>query len=926
MVRCSCDLEAVIRTSWTNRNPSRRFYGCPTLQGNSPKRLEKDAKGNTIVMPPVLFDEHIKARFGGNEESKKMRKTIAQAAFKNSYDRRRRPTLWLEMEELDLKWQMAMLSLRINRFEKKTGRKMNYNNKQPARFDRRKVRCYKCLQLGTFCRSGKWKTMDEKADLKNGRSLPSTLNKFDKCSKLQRTKIGPKDLKSTFEKTKVREMHNAVPSSITELTCPTHTIPDIEKPQIIIPYGVNLKQQPVPAVVEFVTSVTVLGWSILMPCASIDNRTKQFNLSYRGRWRTAVKTTTVNESTSRLNQNWLGSLNCTNIVEQGEKLDDFVQFKGRSLSKFGVEKLIRILLALNSAGVYLPGIRLLLVVILAGGKSWPFYESTLPFPGPIIGLNTCLWKVNPVPTKRVNTIHPQSQILVILPSPVLTEKQSSKIQFGESAFLYNFKIQQKDQSYNPTSLSFACFLSQLEPQLGQNDFEEQEGKPEEYCKNKASSCTGPRQEEGHELYEYLHSGQKRGNQQTVYGFASISARLEGILLPKHVNRVVKSFVMELHQAPRSPVSACSRHQGTPLTSHLHAVQKIFKKSNTGWMSIYGQTVNFIGSARIRLLWLLSSTKPSLSSRTKHINRHHFIRDANEKNLIHVLKIYTDDNVADLLTKAFNGPRFEYLVVHIGMSINTAAIVVLLPAAEADSAGSTYDSLAYFSWVIGVSDDGTLVLYNFGVSACTARQMVFSSPWLTAKKESGSPLQTALVCNSNPLIALASPEQTATGKDMSNPLYGCDGLPKTVRVFQFTLDSRSEKLDWFLLHQDWKLLFFDVATSFDSAVHRVHAVSFDAAVLDVASTVSAACIVAAGYIVSAGICDAAGSFVLAVFIYICCLLCFCCYSILLLREDLSRNLELTESKPMVSAGSSSSIPADYVPAGHVLISADRYRIC
>ncbi|GJQ91533.1 hypothetical protein Tco_0002672 [Tanacetum coccineum] len=37
-------------------------------------------------------------------------------------------------------------------------------------------------------------------------------------------------------------------------------------------------------------------------------------------------------------------------------------------------------------------------------------------------------------------------------------------------------------------------------------------------------------------------------------------------------------------------------------------------------------------------------------------------------------------------------------------------------------------------------------------ACTARQMVFSSPWLTAKKESGSPLQTALVCFSNPLIA------------------------------------------------------------------------------------------------------------------------------------------------------------------------------
>ncbi|GKD80215.1 hypothetical protein Tco_1342836, partial [Tanacetum coccineum] len=39
-------------------------------------------------------------------------------------------------------------------------------------------------------------------------------------------------------------------------------------------------------------------------------------------------------------------------------------------------------------------------------------------------------------------------------------------------------------------------------------------------------------------------------------------------------------------------------------------------------------------------------------------------------------------------------------------------------------------------------------------ACTARQMVFSSPWLTPEKESGSPLQTALVCNSNPLIAVS----------------------------------------------------------------------------------------------------------------------------------------------------------------------------
>ncbi|GJX81681.1 putative ribonuclease H-like domain-containing protein [Tanacetum coccineum] len=42
------------------------------------------------------------------------------------------------------------------------------------------------------------------------------------------------------------------------------------------------------------------------------------------------------------------------------------------------------------------------------------------------------------------------------------------------------------------------------------------------------------------------------------------------------------------------------------------------------------------------------------SKTKHIEiRHHFIRDSYEKRLIQVIKIHTDHNVADLLTKAFD---------------------------------------------------------------------------------------------------------------------------------------------------------------------------------------------------------------------------------------------------------------------------------
>ncbi|GJR51552.1 hypothetical protein Tco_1402073 [Tanacetum coccineum] len=49
-----------------------------------------------------------------------------------------------------------------------------------------------------------------------------------------------------------------------------------------------------------------------------------------------------------------------------------------------------------------------------------------------------------------------------------------------------------------------------------------------------------------------------------------------------------------------------------------------------------------------------------------------IRDCYEKKLISVEKIHTDLKVADLLTKPFDGPRFNYLVVSIGQEHATVA--------------------------------------------------------------------------------------------------------------------------------------------------------------------------------------------------------------------------------------------------------------
>ncbi|GKD84803.1 hypothetical protein Tco_1355957, partial [Tanacetum coccineum] len=54
--------------------------------------------------------------------------------------------------------------------------------------------------------------------------------------------------------------------------------------------------------------------------------------------------------------------------------------------------------------------------------------------------------------------------------------------------------------------------------------------------------------------------------------------------------------------------------------------------------------------------------PIFHSKTKHIEiRHHFIRDSNEKKLIQLIKIHTDQNVVDLLTKEFDVSKFQYLI-------------------------------------------------------------------------------------------------------------------------------------------------------------------------------------------------------------------------------------------------------------------------
>ncbi|GKC56834.1 retrovirus-related pol polyprotein from transposon TNT 1-94, partial [Tanacetum coccineum] len=56
------------------------------------------------------------------------------------------------LKEMDLRWQMAMLTMRARRFLKNTGRKLTINGNESVSFDKSKVECYNCYKKGHFAK------------------------------------------------------------------------------------------------------------------------------------------------------------------------------------------------------------------------------------------------------------------------------------------------------------------------------------------------------------------------------------------------------------------------------------------------------------------------------------------------------------------------------------------------------------------------------------------------------------------------------------------------------------------------------------------------------------------------------------------------------------------------------------------------------
>nr|GEW62973.1 ribonuclease H-like domain-containing protein [Tanacetum cinerariifolium] len=80
-----------------------------------------------------------------------------------------------DLEKMDLRWQMAMLTMKARRFLKNTRKKFSMNSNETIGFDKSKGECYNCHKRGHFAREYK---APRSQDTKHNESTRKTLLKF----------------------------------------------------------------------------------------------------------------------------------------------------------------------------------------------------------------------------------------------------------------------------------------------------------------------------------------------------------------------------------------------------------------------------------------------------------------------------------------------------------------------------------------------------------------------------------------------------------------------------------------------------------------------------------------------------------------------------------------------------------------------------
>ncbi|GJS29106.1 ribonuclease H-like domain-containing protein [Tanacetum coccineum] len=149
-----------------------REWSC-TLSIN--KKLLKVLRTNNCSLQLLRKDtKAIEKRFGGNAATKKTQRNLLKHHQPNSpqLDNEDLQQINLEdLEEMDLRWQMAMLTMKAMRFLKNTRIKLTVNGNETIGFYKSKVEFYNCHKRGHFVRECRAPRNQENGNRENTRRV-----------------------------------------------------------------------------------------------------------------------------------------------------------------------------------------------------------------------------------------------------------------------------------------------------------------------------------------------------------------------------------------------------------------------------------------------------------------------------------------------------------------------------------------------------------------------------------------------------------------------------------------------------------------------------------------------------------------------------------------------------------------------------------